>query len=104
MKLTLTEPRYLKDSILIISELVNEVNLKFSKDKMELVAVDPATVAMVIFKLLSSAFSEYTVDKERTIGISLDALTQILRRAKPTDILTLELDEEKNKLNILLKG
>lgn len=104
MKLTLTEPRYLKDSIMIISELVNEVNLKFSKDKMELVAVDPATVAMVIFKLLSSAFSEYTIDKERTIGISLDALTQILRRAKPTDILTIELDEEKNRLNIILKG
>ena len=104
MKLTLTEPRYLKDSILIISELVNEVNLKFSKDKIELVAVDPATVAMIIFKLLSSAFSEYSVDKERTIGISLDAFTQILKRAKPTDILTLELDEEKNRLTISLKG
>ena len=65
MKLTLTEPRYLKDSILIISELVNDVNLKFTKDKVELVAVDPATVALVIFKLLSSACSEYTIDKER---------------------------------------
>ncbi len=104
MKLTLTEPRYLKDSILIISELVNEVNLKFFKDRIELVAVDPATVAMVIFKLLSSAFSEYQVEKERVIGISLDALTQILRRVKPTDILTLELDEDKNRLNIVLKG
>ena len=51
MKLTLTEPRYLRDSILIISELVNEVNLKFTKDKVELIAVDPATVAMVFFRL-----------------------------------------------------
>jgi len=71
MKLTLMEPKYLRDSILIISELVNEVNLKFTQDKVELVAVDPATVAMVIFKLLSSAFSEYTLEKERIIGITL---------------------------------
>ena len=36
MKLTLTDPRFLKDSILIISELVNEVNLKIDRDKIEL--------------------------------------------------------------------
>lgn len=104
MKLTLTEPRYLKDSILIISELVNEVNLKFLKDRVELVAIDPANVAMVMFKLLSSAFSEYQLDKEKTIGINLSQFTQILKRAKPTDILTLALDEEKNRLDVDLKG
>ena len=104
MKLTLTEPRYLKDSILIISELVNEVNLKLYKDRIELVAMDPANVAMVIFKLLSSAFTEYEVKQERTIGINLINFTQILKRVKPTDILTLELDETKNKLHIILKG
>lgn len=104
MRLTLTEPRYLKDSILIISELVNEVNLKFSKDKVELVAMDPANVAMVVFKLLSSAFSEYDVKEERTIGINLVNLTQILKRAKPTDILTLELDDDRNRMRVILKG
>ncbi len=104
MKFTLTEPRYLRDSILIISELVNEVNLKFTKDKIELIAVDPATVAMVFFRLFSSAFTEYSLEKERTIGISLSQFTQILKRAKPTDILTLELDDIKNRLDVSLKG
>ncbi len=104
MKLTLTEPRYLKDSILIISELVNEVNLKLYKDRLELVAMDPANVAMVVFKLLSSAFAEYSVSEEKVIGVNLINLTQILKRVKPTDILTLELDSSKNKLYIILKG
>ena len=104
MKLTLTEPRYLKDSILIISELVNEVNLKFSKDKVELIAMDPANVAMVVFKLLSSAFSEYNIKEERVIGINLVNLTQILKRVKPTDILTLELDDDRNRLRVIIKG
>ena len=104
MRLTLTEPRYLKDSILIISELVNEVNLRFYKDRMELVAMDPANVAMVLFKLLSSAFSEYSVKDEKVIGVNLINFTQILKRVKPTDILTLELDETKNRLHVTLKG
>ncbi len=104
MRLTLTEPRYFKDSILIISELVNEVNFKLYKDRIELVAMDPASVALVIFKLLSSAFSTYEVHEEKVIGVNLVNLTQILKRIKPTDILTLELDDLKNKLVIDLKG
>lgn len=104
MRLTLTEPRYFKDSILIISELVNEVNLRFFKDRIELVAMDPANVAMVVFKLLSSAFSEYRVNDEKVIGVNLLNLTQILKRVKPTDVLTLELDETKNRLHVILKG
>ncbi|MBI5391820.1 proliferating cell nuclear antigen (pcna) [Candidatus Woesearchaeota archaeon] len=104
MRLTLTEPRYLKDSILIISELVNEVNIRIFKDRLELVAIDPANVAMVVFKLLSSAFTEFNVEEEKVIGINLDQFTQILKRSKPTDVITLDLDEEKNRLNIVFKG
>jgi proliferating cell nuclear antigen len=103
MKLTLAEPRYLKESIAIISELVNEARFKVSKDAIELVAMDPANVAMVIFKLLSSSFTEYDVKKDVEIAINLNNLKQIMRRAKPDDMLTLELDPE-NKLRIILKG
>ena len=103
MRLTLTDPRYLKDSILIVSELVNEANIRLLNDRVELIAMDPANVAMVIFRLLSSAFVEYNVQEERTIGVNLGNLTQILKRAKPTDTLTLELDEKRNRLNVILK-
>ena len=59
MKLTLAEPKYLKDSISIISELVNEAKFNITKEGFELVAMDPANVAMVIFKLLASTFTEF---------------------------------------------
>src|SRR3989344_4377227 len=104
MKVTLNEPKYLKDSISIISELVNEVNLKFSSNMVELVATDPANVALVDFKLLSSAFSEYEVPSDKVIGINLSNFTQILKRVKSSDILTLELDEDRNRLKVTLKG
>ena len=104
MKLTLAEPRLLKESISIISELVTDARFKLDKDKLELIAMDPANVAMIIFKLLSPAFVEYKVDKPIELAINLSSFNQILRRAKPTDVLTLELDEEKHKLKLQLKG
>lgn len=103
MKLSLTEPSYLKDSIAVISELVNEARLKITPDGLELVAMDPANVAMVIFKLLPSCFSEYDVKNTIEIGINLNNLKQILRRAKPNDKLTLELLPDQ-KLQITLKS
>ena len=103
MKLTLAEPKYLKDSIAIISELVNEARFKITPNAVELVAMDPANVAMVIFKLLSSCFTEYNVTKDVEIAINLANLKQILRRAKPSDMLSLELDAE-NKLKVQLRG
>ncbi len=103
MKLTLAEPSYLKESINIISDLVNEARFKINKDAMELVAMDPANVAMVIFKLLSSCFTEYDVKEETQIAINLGNLKQILRRVSPNDMLSLELTED-NKLSIKLKG
>jgi proliferating cell nuclear antigen len=103
MKLTLAEPTYLKDSVSIISELVNEARFKITSDAIELVAMDPANVAMVIFKLLSSCFTEYDVKKETEIAINLNNLKQILRRAKPSDMLSLEVTED-NKLQIKLKS
>lgn len=102
MRLTLAEPSYLKESISIISDLVNEARFKVTPDAIELVAMDPANVAMVVFKLLSSCFTEYDVKKETEIAINLANLKQILRRASPKDMLTLELEE--NRLKITLKS
>lgn len=103
MRLVLAEPKFLKDSINIISDLVNEVTLKIDKNKIELIALDPANVAMVIFRLLSSAFVEYEVEKPIEISINLDSFKQVLRRAKSRDIITLELIK-KNQLTIKFKG
>ena len=103
MKLTLAEPKYLKESIAIISDLVNEARFKITKDAIELVAMDPANVAMVVFKLLSSSFTEYDVKKDVQIAINLSNVKQILRRANPNDMVTLEFNQD-NKLQIQLKG
>lgn len=103
MKLTLAEPKYIKDSISIISELVTEARFKITKDGIELVAMDPANVAMVIFKLLSSSFVEYNLEKDVELAINLNNLKQVMRRAKANDTVSMQLSNE-NKFEITFKG
>ena len=64
MKLVLAESKYFKDSISIISELVTEAKFNVSNNGLEMVAMDPANVAMVIFKMLSSCFTKYEIKEK----------------------------------------
>ncbi len=102
MRLTLADSKLLKDSVSIISDLVTEARFTITKQSIDLVAMDPANVAMVIFKLLSSSFVEYELENEVKIGLNLNNLKQVLKRANANDSLTLELEE--NKLKIILKS
>lgn len=102
MKLVLAETKLIKEPITIISDLVTEAKFKVGKNGIEMIAMDPANVAMVIFRLLSSAFVEYTVKEDAEIAINLNNLKQVLRRIKGSDNLTLELSD--NKLKLVLSG
>lgn len=100
MKLVLTEPKLMKESIAIISELVAETRFKVNKQMVELIAMDPANVAMVIFKMPASSFAEYDVPEDMTLAINLGNFKQVLRRAKPKDVLTLETIDGKLKITL----
>ncbi len=102
MKLVLAETKLIKEPITIISDLVTEAKFKIRKDSIEMVAMDPANVAMVVFRLLSSAFVEYSVKEETTIAINLANLKQVFRRIKGNDTLAIEVNE--NKLKLTLSG
>ncbi len=103
MKLELAEPKYFIDSISIISELVTEARFKITENALELVAMDPANVAMVVYSLLSSAFTDYTVSNDVDLTINLSNLKQVLRRVGATDVLSMELDSE-SRLKIEIRG
>jgi proliferating cell nuclear antigen len=102
MKLTLADPKYFKESVSIISELVTEGTFRVTPDNIELIAMDPANVAMIVFRLMGSTFTEYDVKKPEILGINLNNFKQVLKRAKPDDQITVEVEE--NKLKITLKG
>ena len=90
-------PKTLSDAVSVISEIVNDVRIKLLPDGMSIVAVDPANVALVIFKLPKEAFSQYEAGME-VWGVNLGDLKKILKRATGSSSLVFE--EEDNKLKI----
>lgn len=100
MKLAMAEPQLLKDSLGVVQELVNEVRLKATPAGLEITAMDPANVCMVIFRLKSECFTEYEPGDE--IGVNLTNLKQMVRRAGSKDILKLETKD--NQLHLFIGG
>ena len=100
MLVKLDTPQIFSKVIDIISELVLEVKLKIDEFGMRIVAMDPANVAMVEFKLPKTAFSQFEVGEE-TLGVNLDQLKRVLKRAGAGSSLILE--KKENMLNVQIQ-
>ena len=100
MKLKLDNPKIFSEIVGIISEMVLEVRIKVSGEGLSITAIDPANVAMILFKLPADAFSELVVEKEEVLGVSLDNLKAVLRRVKSGSVLSMEKEENTLKLVI----
>jgi len=96
--------RLLRDSVDIISQLIDDGLFKLKKDGIELLASDRAMVSVVDFKLRASSFDIYECDKDKTIGLNLLNFLTVLKRANINDKLTLNLNEAESKLEISLEG
>lgn len=97
--LKLSEPKLLSDAIDIISNIVVEVRLKLLEDGLSVVAVDPANVALVIFRLPKESFTQYECGGE-IWGVNLGDLKRILKRASGAASVSLEEVEGKLKITI----
>ena len=101
MFLKLDNPKLLYDSISLLSELVLEVKAKITKQGFEITAIDPANVALVSLKIPAKVFSRYEFDKEQELGLNLEDLKQVLRRAAPSSSLVIE--RKDNTLNLKIR-
>lgn len=102
MILKLDNPKLLSDVINIISEIVTEVRIKMLDDGLSIIAVDPANVALVVFKLPKESFSQYETGKE-VWGINLADLKLVLKRASSSSSITIEQEENMLKISVFDK-
>ena len=87
----------LKGIIDVTSPLVNEVKFNITSKGISLRAVDPAHVAMVDLEVKNKAFEEYKAS-EMELGVDMDKLGGIMRLSSSGDIVSLEYDEDTNRL------
>lgn len=101
MLLKLNDSKVFSEAVSIMSELVNEVRIKVSKNGMSAVAVDPANVSLVSLKMPRTNFSQFETSEE-DLCVNLNDLKQILKRAPVGSSLTLE--RKENKLLVSIDG
>lgn len=89
----------LKSIIEVTAPLVNEVKLNVNSDGISLRAVDPAHVAMVDLNVKKEAFEEYSAS-DLELGVDVDKLSSIMRLSGSGDMVTMEFDQEANRLII----
>lgn len=87
----------LKGIIDVTSPLVNEVKFNISPKGISLRAVDPAHVAMVDLNINDKAFEEFKAT-EMELGIDMDKLASIMRLSSSGEMVSLEYDEDTNRL------
>ena len=97
MLIKLDNPAVLSRVIDIISELVSEVRIKINEFGFSITAMDPANVSMVKFIIPKNSFSMFETGDE-VLGINLDNLRRILKRAGSAGSVILE--KKGNLLNI----
>lgn len=100
----LDDVRILKDSLITVASIVKDkCTFDITKDGLQMTAMDPANVTMVMFNLLAPAFREYKVDKETSITIDIEQLTTVLKRTKPSDQLILKLESD-DSIKLIFEG
>lgn len=103
-KAELDDIKPFKDSLQAISNLITEGEFKIDSNGFKLKAADPAMVSLVDFKLLKDSFSSFEVEEETSIGLNLEKMYSILRRAKSSDKLIFELKEESKFIMKITDG
>ena len=90
-------PEVLKEVVDVVSTLVDEAKLSATKKGISIKVVDPAHVAMIELNLGKAGFEEYKAD-DIELGVDIDKTKEVLRLAKPGDMIQMEHDPDQSKL------
>jgi proliferating cell nuclear antigen len=88
---------YLKQLLEIVRNLTNEVKFLINESTLTIKAVDTAHVAMVDLTLKADGFEEFKAS-DCKLGIDLEKLNEVLKLAGAGDLISLEHDEDMNRL------
>jgi proliferating cell nuclear antigen len=100
----LSDAKLWRSIIETLSTTVDQANFVFTTKGMSVRAMDPIRVEMVDFELSKDAFEDYQCNSDMRLGINLDGMGKVMRRAAAGDSLELVLDEKNNRLLTRFRG
>lgn len=104
------QPNPIRLLIESLKEITADVNLEFSSSGIKMISMDQRkndkeSLAIVHLTLDADKFEEYYCDGSFCIGVSLISIFKILKTAKNSDIIIMNVDkEDKTRFNITVKN
>jgi len=84
-----------------VGSVLDEVPIEITAEGMNIQCMNTSHVALLIGDMKKEMFDEYEFTKAETIGLDTDRVNTMLNRVKPSDILEIEIREEKMLLRMI---
>jgi len=104
MRAVFPQAKELKNLVAATVAFLSEGTFKATEDGIHLASLDPSNVAIIMLDLYQNAFLDYSVEGEEMFTISLEDVKKILTKAKAKEQVVWELDKEKNRFILTIKG
>lgn len=92
MKLKTVQANSFKMAFEVMKDILNDVNLYFTKDGMSLTTLDTARSALISLNLSSDNFEEYECPRNTIAGVNITNVYKVLKGVSPSDTLTIEIN------------
>ena len=94
LKFRTVQSSALKTLFEVLKDILNDVNLVFTKEGVKLVAMDSSHVALVYMFLEAENFEPYECDKEYVVGMNMLNMYKILRIIGTNDVLDMSINDD----------
>ena len=95
MHLKTIQASALKTCFEVLKDILNDVNINFTKDGVNITALDNAKVALINMNLQASKFEEYECDQPVTAGVNISNFFKILKIITSNDILSISVTDKE---------
>jgi len=87
----------------VLKDILNDVNVSFSKKGIHMLTLDNARTAMVELFLDAKQFEEYSCENEIIVGINTTNVFRVLKSVTTNDVLVMKINED-HVLNISIEN
>jgi len=92
MKLKTIQSAAIKSVFEVLKEIINDVNVYFTKEGVKILTLDTARVTLVQMTLLAENFEEYECNEEIIAGLNMSNVYKLLKTVTSSDMLTIAVE------------
>lgn len=104
MKVTFPQAKELKNLVGATVAFLSEGTFKATKESISLASLDPSNVAVILLDMYPNMFLDYEIEDEEVFTVNLEDMKKIITKAKIKEQIEWEIDKEKNKFVLTIKG